>query len=115
MDTHQRRRRAARPSPLLLHLLLLLASATAVAAAQHQQPPEQQQQHAPLARSILYVVVDDLTADLAVFGGRIDQASTPNFERLARRSTFFRRAYAQEAVCGPSKSRQGRSIGRGSC
>ncbi len=78
---------------LLLLALLLPALALAAASAPHQ-----------LARSVLYIVVDDLTADLAVFGGSIGQALTPNLERLAQRSTSFRRAYAQQAVCGPSRN-----------
>ncbi len=59
----------------------------------------------PEKKNVLYIIVDDLTADLALFGGKIDQVPTPNLDgRLAPRSLNFQRAYAQQALCGPSRN-----------
>jgi len=56
-------------------------------------------------KNILYIIIDDLTADLSLFGGKIDQAPIPNLQhRLAPRAVNFLRAYAQQSVCGPSRN-----------
>ncbi len=59
----------------------------------------------PEARSeplnVLYIVADDLRAELATYGS---PAHTPNLDRLARRAVQFDHAYAQQAVCNPSRS-----------
>jgi iduronate 2-sulfatase len=58
---------------------------------------------APAAPSpnVLLVVVDDLKPALGSYGDLA--ALTPNLDRLASRGTIFTRAYAQQAVCGPSR------------
>lgn len=59
----------------------------------------------PAAKNILYIIVDDLTADLALFGGKVNQVPMPNLEgRLAPRAVNFLRSYAQQSVCGPSRN-----------
>ena len=51
--------------------------------------------------NVLFIVADDLRAELASYGS---PAKTPNLDRLAKRSLQFDRAYAQQAVCNPSRS-----------
>ncbi|MBI3879231.1 MAG: sulfatase [Verrucomicrobia bacterium] len=46
-------------------------------------------------------MADDFRAELATYGS---SARTPNLDRLARRAVQFDRAYAQQAVCNPSRS-----------
>ena len=52
-------------------------------------------------RNVLFIMADDFRAELASYGS---PAHTPNLDRLARRSLQFDRAYAQQAVCNPSRS-----------
>jgi iduronate 2-sulfatase len=52
--------------------------------------------------NVLFIVVDDLRAQLGCYGDRM--AITPNLDRLASRGTLFSRAYCQQAVCGPSRA-----------
>src|SRR5262245_5803031 len=51
--------------------------------------------------NVLFVAIDDLSADLGCLGG---VALTPHLDRLARSGILFERAYCQEAVCGPSRA-----------
>ena len=51
--------------------------------------------------NVLFIVADDFRAELASYGS---PAVTPNLDRLAKRSLQFDRAYAQQAVCNPSRS-----------
>ncbi len=53
------------------------------------------------ARSVLYILVDDLRPDLGAYGS--NQALTPNIDKLASEGTVFLRAYTQIAVCSPSR------------
>jgi len=54
--------------------------------------------------NILLIVVDDLKPK-PVLGAYGDHAAfTPNLDRLAARSTIFNNAFAQQAVCGPSRT-----------
>jgi iduronate 2-sulfatase len=70
---------------------LLLASLTAPASADQASP----------GPNVLLIMADDLRPELASYGS---PALTPNFDRLARRSVQFDRAYCQQAVCNPSRS-----------
>ena len=51
--------------------------------------------------NVLFVMADDLRPELASYGS---PAITPNFDRLAKRSVQFDRAYCQQALCNPSRS-----------
>ena len=51
--------------------------------------------------NVLYVVADDLRADLGCYGG---PAKTPTLDALAARGVRFANAYCQQAVCNPSRS-----------
>lgn len=75
------------PLRLLAFLIFICTTASAMAAAA--QP------------NVLFIVADDFRAELASYGS---PAHTPNLDRLAKRSLQFDRAYAQQAVCNPSRS-----------
>ena len=51
--------------------------------------------------NVLFVLADDLRPELATYGSPV---ITPNFDRLAKRSVQFDRAYCQQALCNPSRS-----------
>jgi arylsulfatase A-like enzyme len=51
--------------------------------------------------NVLFIVMDDLRASIGAYGDAT--AITPNIDRLARRSLLFTHAYAQQAVCNPSR------------
>jgi len=56
----------------------------------------------PAARpNILWIVVDDMSADFACDGGPV---ATPHVDRLAREGTRFARAFSTAPVCSPSRS-----------
>jgi uncharacterized sulfatase len=50
---------------------------------------------------VLLVLVDDLSADIGLYGGA---ARTPSLERLADRGRRFDRAYCQYPLCNPSRT-----------
>lgn len=58
---------------------------------------------APAAQrpNVLLILVDDLKPSLRSFGDRT--AISPNIDRLAARGARFERAYANQAVCAPSR------------
>ena len=51
--------------------------------------------------NIVVFLVDDLRPDLGVYGNT--QVHTPNIDQLANEGVKFNRAYAQQAICGPSR------------
>ena len=52
--------------------------------------------------NVLVFLVDDLRPDLGVYGH--DRAHSPNIDQLASEGVKYTRAYAQQAVCGPSRN-----------
>ncbi|KAI1300194.1 Iduronate 2-sulfatase [Halotydeus destructor] len=53
-------------------------------------------------KHVLFLLVDDLRASvLPAYGG---QAIVPNFDRLTSGGVLFENAYAQQALCGPSRT-----------
>ncbi|XP_011502081.1 PREDICTED: iduronate 2-sulfatase isoform X2 [Ceratosolen solmsi marchali] len=52
--------------------------------------------------NFLLVIVDDLRPALGCYGDR--RAHTPNIDRLASEGIRFEKAYAQQALCGPSRN-----------
>lgn len=53
-------------------------------------------------RNVLFISIDDLRPELGVYGSEI--AKTPNIDALANSGLTFNRAYAQQAICGPSRA-----------
>lgn len=51
--------------------------------------------------NLLYIMFDDLRPELSIYGR--SHMITPNFERLAKQSVVFDNAFAQIAVCNPSR------------
>ena len=58
--------------------------------------------HAKPRKNVLFLVVDDLRPALGIYGQR--EALSPNIDQLGERSTLFEKAYAQQALCGPSRN-----------
>jgi iduronate 2-sulfatase len=52
--------------------------------------------------NILFIAADDLNTDIGCYG--INQVKTPNLDRLAKMGVRFNNAYAQQALCGPSRA-----------
>ncbi|KAK7097483.1 iduronate 2-sulfatase-like [Littorina saxatilis] len=52
--------------------------------------------------NVLFLVVDDLLPRLGCYGDQM--LVTPNIDHLASKSVVFERAYAQQALCGPSRT-----------
>ncbi len=72
---------------LLLSLAIVLASPVSA----QSDPP-----------NILVIGIDDLRPELNCYGAT--HIHSPNIDRLAERGALFERAYAQYAICGPSRS-----------
>ncbi|AWP12491.1 putative iduronate 2-sulfatase [Scophthalmus maximus] len=53
-------------------------------------------------RNVLFVIADDLRTSLGCYGDPL--AKSPNLDQLASRSQVFLNAYAQQAVCAPSRT-----------
>ena len=51
---------------------------------------------------VLHIIVDDLRPELGAYG--LTGRATPNIDSLATTGVTFDRAYAQIAVCGPSRN-----------
>ncbi|MBR9908798.1 MAG: sulfatase [Gammaproteobacteria bacterium] len=51
--------------------------------------------------NILIFLIDDLRADLGTYGSEL--VVSPNIDKLANEGVKFTRAYAQQAICGPSR------------
>ncbi|KAK4287859.1 hypothetical protein Pmani_039085 [Petrolisthes manimaculis] len=52
--------------------------------------------------NVLLIIVDDLRPTLGCYGDTL--ALTPNIDALAQEGVIFTRAYAQQALCGPSRT-----------
>ena len=54
-----------------------------------------------LAKSVLFIAVDDLRPEHGVYGGH---ALTPNIDAFAKTALVFNRNYVQIGVCSPSRA-----------
>ncbi|XP_019395816.1 PREDICTED: iduronate 2-sulfatase isoform X2 [Crocodylus porosus] len=52
-------------------------------------------------KNVLFIVVDDLRPTLGCYGDNL--VKSPNIDQLASQSVVFQNAYAQQAVCAPSR------------
>ena len=59
-------------------------------------------------KNVLFIMVDDMRPELSFLYGERDNMylgmSTPKMDALAARSLVLKRAYVQQAVCGPSRA-----------
>lgn len=53
-------------------------------------------------KNVLFIVADDLRTSLGCYGDSV--AKSPNIDQLASKSQVFLNAYAQQAVCAPSRT-----------
>ncbi|XP_055932553.1 iduronate 2-sulfatase-like [Argiope bruennichi] len=53
-------------------------------------------------KNVLFIVVDDLRPALGCYGDK--KAITPNIDQLASKGIVFKNAYAQQALCAPSRT-----------
>lgn len=78
----------------------ILAVAVAIAAPAIGSPSARAEE---LSRpNVLFIAVDDLRPNLDAFGP--SEVETPHIDRLARSGMVFTRAYAQQALCSPSRT-----------
>ncbi|RZC42461.1 iduronate 2-sulfatase [Asbolus verrucosus] len=56
----------------------------------------------PLKPNVLLLIIDDLRPSLGTYGD--PNARTPNIDNLASKSFVFNNAYAQQALCAPSRN-----------
>ncbi|XP_056457040.1 iduronate 2-sulfatase [Gadus chalcogrammus] len=54
------------------------------------------------AKNVLFIMADDLRTTLGCYGDPL--VKTPNIDQLASKSQVFLNAFAQQAVCGPSRT-----------
>jgi iduronate 2-sulfatase len=85
--------RTGSPVQLLLPMLFMCTTCNAVNI-----PTTPTSKH-----NILHIISDDLRPDLGVYLSD-ESRNTPNIDKLASSGTVFLRAYAQQAVCGPSRN-----------
>ena len=97
------RKRQMRAVILVLLLLLLLQGLVAVEVVRAAARGGRSAVVSKSIPNILHLVVDDLRPEIRSYGGN-EHIRTPNIDRLARSGVSFDRAYAQIAVCGPSRN-----------
>ncbi len=69
----------------------------------HVQSPHTSTPAAPYGtKNVLLIVIDDLRPQTKAYG--VEFMKTPNIDRLASQGVVFRRAYAQQSICSPSRN-----------
>ncbi len=56
----------------------------------------------PAKPNVLLICVDDLKPVLGCYGDTL--VKSPNIDRLAKRGVLFQKAFANQAVCAPSRN-----------
>ena len=56
----------------------------------------------PPQRNVIHIISDDMRPEIGAYG--VLDRHTPNLDKLAAEGTIFTRAFAQQAVCGPSRN-----------
>ncbi|MEE6496810.1 hypothetical protein FKM82_002491 [Ascaphus truei] len=62
---------------------------------------DQRKESKPGGLNVLLLIVDDLRPSLGCYGDSV--VKSPNIDQLASKSVLFTNAYAQQAVCAPSR------------
>lgn len=57
----------------------------------------------PGAKNVMFFISDDLRPEMMEAYGQ-EYMITPNFDKLAKSSTVFNRAFCQQAICGPTRN-----------
>ena len=53
--------------------------------------------------NVLFLIIDDLN-DWVSISNKFPNVKTPNIDRLAKKGTYFSKAYSQAPLCGPSRA-----------
>ncbi|WP_294358217.1 sulfatase [uncultured Sphingomonas sp.] len=85
----------------LLAMTVMLAGTPASVASARRSKPRPPEETAAQRPNVLLIMIDDLKPTLRSFGDRT--AISPNIDRLAARGSRFEHAYANQAVCAPSR------------
>lgn len=80
---------------MVLSLLVLQACENTAIATENKQPVEKKQPN------VVVFLIDDLRVDLGTYGSK--HVLSPNIDKLASEGVKFTQAYAQQAICGPSR------------
>lgn len=84
------------------YLVMVMGAVAVAACVPMEKPPPRADTTVPVKRpNILLIMIDDLKPALGAFGDPV--AISPNIDRLAARGARFERAYANQAVCAPSR------------
>lgn len=86
-----------RPHPFALRCVLLVILLAAACASAESPAAE-----APRRPNIVWIVVDDMSADFGCYGQT--RIATPHVDRLAREGSRFQWAFTTAPVCSPSRS-----------
>ncbi|MER2490758.1 sulfatase [Catenovulum sediminis] len=88
------------------NMLTLICCAAALAACQSSTHTHLEKTHLEAKtnnkHNVLFISIDDLRNELGAYGSAL--AQSPSIDLLASKGITFDRAYAQQAICGPSRA-----------
>lgn len=87
---------------IIVNLIVAGLAAGCVSESTQESEPQTESAQAPGKPHILFISMDDMRPEVASYGA--DLAITPNIDALAAQGIKFTRAYAQQAICGPSRA-----------
>ena len=85
-------------------LCILMLTATFSACSQKEKPAKEAAKQITKKPNILWVVAEDLSPFMGVYGDSINKGHTPVIDKLAAEGVLFKRAYATAPVCSASRS-----------